>query len=91
VAKYSTHVYNAHHLELAALEQQLLATSSQAKMAQQKLALKAMRTEEDFKTQTQLLAAQLNQKEQALVELREAKSTSASAMQEKLTVLRCNE
>jgi len=91
VAKYSTHVYNAHRLELAALEQQLLATSSQAKMAQQKLALKAMRTEEDFKTQTQLLAAQLNQKEQALVELREAKSTSASAMQEKLTVLRCNE
>eukprot|EP00277_Geminigera_cryophila_P025307 CAMPEP_0179465326 /NCGR_PEP_ID=MMETSP0799-20121207/46912_1 /TAXON_ID=46947 /ORGANISM="Geminigera cryophila, Strain CCMP2564" /LENGTH=539 /DNA_ID=CAMNT_0021269537 /DNA_START=9 /DNA_END=1624 /DNA_ORIENTATION=- len=59
-------------------------------MAQQKLALKAMRTEEDFKTQTQLLAAQLNQKEQALVELREAKSTSASAMQEKLTVLRAD-
>jgi hypothetical protein len=78
---------NTHHLELAALERQMLAAKSQAQLVEHKLSVEAMKQEEDLKTQVQVLTANIAQKEDMLKSLRDDKSVTLARSQQSLNLL----
>jgi chromosome segregation ATPase len=87
VARYTTNMTNTHHLELAALERQMLAAKSQAQLVEHKLSVEAMKQEEDLKIQVQVLTANMAQKEDMLKSLRDDKSVTLARSQQSLDLL----
>jgi len=87
VARYTTNMKNTHHLEMAALERQMVAVKSQAQLAEQKLSVEAMSREEDLKAQVQMLTSHMAQKEEILKSLRDDKSVTLAKSQQSLDLL----